>query len=165
MDAVGPSRFKTLMVNKDNEIGGGLIFFRGRLPRAVPFTQESSVAMYRSEDGQVFVRFQPSEKHRILTCDVVELDVGHWSIDLYYYNPSFRYAVHKALTKGKKRVRGKGKIVGWGQHVMQAWEGIERAFAAHGVDPDAMDISAALETALWRHGVYKEEKYGYIQQC
>jgi hypothetical protein len=114
-------------IEDDFHVTGAIRFF-GRLPKS--FLYRADQVYFRSLDGEYFIKFYlHPKKKRIFTA---ESSTGV-KIDLYFYNPSFEFAVHKAKTAGKERILKNGGKAGWGKHVLAAWDVFQRDFSEHGI--------------------------------
>lgn len=128
----------------------GMCRFFGRLPKELAFNYDSRKVYFKSDDGEFFIRFfiHPT-KHRIFTAETSNGD----SIDLYYFDPTFEYAVHKAKTTGKVRYLKNGRTAGWGKHVIKAWDNISADFQKHGIEFSRESLEKILQATIKR-GVY-----------
>lgn len=125
----------------------GMVPFFGRLPHSLPFPYEGNKIFFKSLDGTLFARFSiHATKPRILVCD---LSTGA-TIDLYFYNPSFEYAVHKASGRGARRLMPNGKYTGWGQHVIKNWELIQQEFQPRNIKFTEENLRMILQATLNR---------------
>jgi len=111
----------------DFSVTGALRFF-GALPK--PLVYQANRVYFKSLDGEWFIWFYIHPTRQRLM--VAESSTGA-KIDLYFYNPSFEYAVRKANTAGRKRKMKNGGFVSWGKHVIDAWNILERDFSDHGI--------------------------------
>lgn len=149
METVAIKRAQSLLnfsIQDDFGVTGAVRFF-GRLPHNMAFDYESHYVFFKSLDGQLFIRFHlHPDKERILVCTTSKGD----SIDLYFYNPSFEYAIHKAQGRGKKRLLKNGLTSGWGAHVLKAWNKISRDFKDHGVSFSEDSLRKILQATIER---------------
>lgn len=133
-------------IQDDFQVTGAVRFF-GRLPHSMPFDYESRFVFFKSLDGEFFIRFHiHPKKKRILVCTTSNSD----SIDLYFYNPSFEYALHKAMGIGRKRLLPNGTYSGWGDHVIKAWENISKDFSEHGIQFTEDSLRKILQATIER---------------
>lgn len=133
-------------IEDDFDVKGAVRFF-GRLPHSLPFPYEADRVYFKSEDALWFIRFylHPT-KPRLM---IAESSTGA-KIDLYFYNPSFEYAVNKAIGAGKTRQMKNGNVSGWGKHVLKNWEIFQRDFEEHGVHFSETSLRKILDAVQQR---------------